>query len=503
MHRIAELFNVPTSQDVVIRKFAISSRPPARAFIVYIEGLAEAKEIQRQVLDPLMTLARTSHVGKKGLDVTVLNELISAPGAERKETMEEVVAGVLLGETALFVGIAQTAAFLIDVKNPPGRNPTEPVLERTLRGPQLGFVERHRVSTAMIRAYLRDPDLIVEDFVVGRRSRTLTSMVYVRDIANPKVVAEMRRRLTSLDVDVIVDAGVLEGLLRDHAMSPIPTVLATERPDRAALQISQGAVALLVDGSTQALVVPVTYSTFIHSVEDTYLHFSFAVFLRVLRLAGLTVSTLLPGIYIAITNFHNEMLPAPLLLTISAAREGLPLPLVFEVLFMELSFELIREAGVRIPSPLGPTIGIVGALLIGDAAVSASLISPIIVIITALGALANFVLPEQSTASVARVGRFVFVGLASSFGLYGIALGLFAAGIHLASIRSFGVPFLSPIGAWRPGSLDVILRGPIWDQEKRPVFLRPLDLIRQARYARGWDPGVPRDDDARAGDSGQ
>jgi len=302
------------------------------------------------------------------------------------------------------------------------------------------------------------------------------------------VVAEVRRRLNGIDIDGLVDSGVLEKLIEDRPSGVIPTVLTTERPDRVANHILQGSVGILVGGSTRALVVPVTYSTFLHSGEDPYLRYVYASFLRVLRLAAVVLALLLPGLYVAISNYHQEVLPGLLLLTFTASRESVPFPTIVSVVFLEASFELIREAGIRIPTAIGPTIGIVGALLIGDMAVRSALVSPITVIVVAITALANYAMPEMGTAWAARVGRFVFIALGGVLGLYGIAIGLFAFGIHVANVKSFGVPFLAPIGPWWPGSPDVILRGPITKQDKRPVFLRPLDLIRQARYVRAWDP---------------
>ncbi|MEW6033119.1 MAG: spore germination protein [Bacillota bacterium] len=488
LESLAGVFHVPENKDVVFRKFTIQSTPRARAFVAYIEGIADSNRVEQEVIFPLMELSLKSRMARGRLPALILNTLLPAGGVERKFYFEEVVGGILKGEVALFVETG--CAFLVDVKARLARQPSEPISERTLRGPQLGFAENLRVNTAMIRSFLHDPDLVAEHFIIGERSRTLVGVMYIKDVANPELVAEVRRRLGSLRVDGLIDSSVLEHLIRDH-VSLMPTVLATERVDRTCFQLLQGAAAIVVDGATQVLVLPVTFSTFLHSMEDVYLHPVIATFLRVLRLIGLVLATLLPGLYIAVVNYHAEMLPTSLLLAFAAAAEAVAFPAVVSVLFLDLSFELIREAGIRIPSPIGPTIGIVGALLIGDAAVRAALVSPITVIIIAMTALAGFIIPEQTISFTARIMRFVFLALGLVFGLYGIALGMFLIGVHLASVRSFGVPYLSPIGPWRPGSLDVILRGPFWVQEKRPIFLRPLDLIRQARYARGWDPGVP------------
>lgn len=491
LKRLADILNVPMNMDVVFRKFTIQSDPPAKAFVAYIEGITNTKRVEREILFPLMNLSLQAKPPRARLPGYLINSLLPAGGAERRFYLRELISGMLKGEVVLYT--EPCCAFLVDVKDPPARSPSEPISERSLRGPQLGFTENHRVNTGMIRTFIHDPNLICEDFVVGERSRTLISVLYVKDIANPKLVAEVRRRLNGLRVDGVMDSSILEVLIRDHPITLFPTVLATERVDRTAFQLLQGTVAIIVDGSVHALIVPVTFSTFLHSIEDVYLHPAMATFLRVLRLAGLTVATLLPGLYIAVVNFHPEMLPTDLLLAFYAASDPVAFPAIISVLLLDISFELIREAGIRIPSPIGPTIGIVGALLIGDAAIRAALVSPITVIVIAMTALANFVIPEQTVSFAARLLRFGFLALAGAFGLYGIALGMFLGAVHFASIRSFGVPYLSPIGPWRAGSPDVVLRGPLWAQEKRPIFLRPLNLMRQVRYARGWDPGLPEE----------
>lgn len=489
-NRFAAIFHFPESKDVHFRKFVLPTRPQTKAFIIYVEGLTDSARVEREILYPLMRLPRDARTPKSRVSKLILNSLLPVGGAERKFTVEEVVTGLLKGEVAIFLDTGP-CAYLADVKLVPARQPGKPVVERALQGPQLGFVENVRISTAMVRHIIRDPDLVVEDFVVGRRTRTIVSLLFIKDIANPKLVAEVRNRLGSVDVDGLSDPGELEQYLSDHPVTPVPLTLTTERPDRTARQLLQGAVAMIVDGSPRALIAPITFSTLLHSVEDTYSRAQQALFIRVLRLAALTVAIVLPGLYIAVLDFHREMLPSILLLAFVSAEEAIAAPLVLSVILMELSFELIREAGVRIPSAIGPTIGIVGALLIGDMAVRATLVSPITVIVVALTALSSFAIPDQATVFAARLLRFVFIGLAAAFGLYGVALGIYLGGVHLASLRSFGVPFLSPIGPWRPGSPDVILRGPQWKQEKRPIFLRPLDLVRQARYSRGWDPGLP------------
>jgi len=486
---LAGRFHHPRSRDITIRRFLIGGSPSQRAFVVYYEGLADAKRIEREILTPLMRVSREKRVAAGRLPEHVLETLLPAATATSTRAVEEVVGGVVLGDAAIILEGGH--AIVVDVKNPPTRQPEEPITERVVRGPHMGFTESHRINTAMVRTFLHDPDLVSEQYTVGRRTMTPVSVMYISDIANPRLVEEVGRRLRSLDVDSVLDSGTLEKLIEDHPVTFVPLVLSTERPDRTAFELLHGAVGIIAGNSPRSLIVPMNFATLLHTSEDVYIRWYYASFLRVIRVAAVVIALLLPAAYLAILNFHQEMIPEQLLVVFTVARASVPFPLIANILLMELAFELIREAGLRLPSAVGPTIGIVGALLLGDMAVRSGLVTPSTVIAVSLTALASFSIPDPCTAFAVRVGRFVFIALAGLLGFYGMALGAFALMVHLAGLRSFGVPFLSPIGPWRPGSPDVILRGPTWTQEMRPIQFRPLDLIRQARYARAWDPGVP------------
>jgi spore germination protein KA len=486
--RLEDLLHYPLNQDLVFREILIYSEPHSRARVLYYEGICDTLRVEREIIEPLMRFPRVNRTPRARLGSLVLETLLPSGSSLRVRTIDELVQAVTKGEVAVLFDTG--AAFTVDIKAPPTRQPEQPVTERVTQGPQFGFVESLRANSAMVRRYIHDPDLVLEGYAVGRRQKTSVAVMYIADIANPKLVAEVRQRIRSLDVDGLTTVGVLEQLIEDHPMSLVPTTLNTERPDRVVLHLLQGSVGILADGSPRALVVPITFSTFLHSSEDVYQRYPYASFLRLLRMFAAVVALLAPAVYVAILSFHQEMLPGLILVTLESARQGIPLPLLASVVLMESSFELVREAGVRVPVAIGPTIGIVGALLIGDMAVRANLVSPVTIVVVAVTGLANFALPDQSVAFAIRIGRFAFLGLAGLFGFLGLALGLFVLAVHLASLSSFGVPYLSPVGPRRPGSWDVILRGPFWLQEKRPAFLRPLDLFRQARPARAWDPGL-------------
>jgi spore germination protein KA len=367
-----------------------------------------------------------------------------------------------------------------------------PVAEQVVRGPQEGFTENIVTNTGLLRRRLRTPDLLFERVVVGRRSRTNVLVAYMLGLTNPALLDEARRRLSGIDIDMLEGSGTLEQLLEDSPRGFFPTIQDTQRPDRAAAALAEGRLVFFVDGSPFALIAPVGFANFLHSPEDYYIKWPFGSILRFIRICGLLATLLLPATYIAIANFHQEMIPSSLLLAIAASRENVPFPAQFEVMMMEIAFEVIREGSLRIPTVLGQTVGIVGALILGQAAVMANIVSPILVIVVATTALGSFTIPNYGLSLPVRFGRFLFIGLAGTFGLYGIAAGLFLVSAQAASLRSFGVPYLAPSGPHQPGSPDVVVRGPAFAMDQRPSLARPMELQRQAKGLMGWNPEVPQ-----------
>ncbi|HHX25255.1 MAG TPA: spore germination protein, partial [Firmicutes bacterium] len=369
-----------------------------------------------------------------------------------------------------------------DVRGFETRSIEEPQSEVVIRGPREGFTEVLRINTSLLRRRIRDPRLWIEEFTVGRVSRTQVAIVYIKGIANDKVVQEARDRITRIDIDSIQESGELEEYLEDAPFSPFPTILRTERPDRVAGALFEGRIAILTDGTPFVLIVPVTFLMFLTSPEDYYERFFIASAIRLLRYASFFIAFLLPALYVAITTFHQEMLPTPLVLAIAAQREGVPFPAVFEALLMEVAFEILREAAVRLPKIYGPAISIVGVLILGEAAVRAGLVSSAMIIVVALTAIASFVTPIFSLSIAVRLLRFPIILLGGTLGLFGVVFGFLIVGIHLSSLRSFGVPFLEPIAPVVVSDLkDALIRLPWWAMDTRPEFTGQSDLRRQSR----------------------
>jgi spore germination protein KA len=483
---LEEIFEIPTNMDFIIREFKIPSLN-LDAFILYIDGLTDRNTQNFAILEPLMLLGPGEMTAKDPMGA-IFQKLVPENQIVKNTKVKDIIDAILDGSTVLLIDKSEEA-LVIDTKGWEHRGVEKPANEHVVRGPQEAFSETFRANTASVRRYIKDPKLITEIIRVGRRSRTILGIMYIKDVVNPKLVDEVRYRIKTVSeaTDYISETGTLEEFLEDHPRSLIPQMLSTERPDRLAAHIREGYVGIVMQNSPFSLVVPTTFSIFLHAAEDYYIRWPFGNFLRFIRAASIFIALLLPAFYIAVVNYHPEMIPTDLLLAMTAARESVPFPAIVEILFMEFSFELIREAGIRIPGVLGPTIGIVGALILGQAAVSASIVSPILIIVVAITALGSFVVPNYNASFTIRLLRFGFTILASILGFFGIAFGIFIMTLHTATLSSFGVPFLSPITPFRSKSNDRIVRPQAYDQRFRPFFLNPIDRVRQHKTSRPWD----------------
>lgn len=486
---VEELFSAHLNSDLVIRKFSIAVRNTSvDAFLVFFDGLVNTKVIDDDVLQPLMLLSSLDIKSDDSEDILyyIRHHLLPHNQLEEAKSHQEVIEAVCFGGCGIYID-GLDIAFTVDVKEFPGRSVERPNNELVIRGPQEGFTESLRNNTGLIRKRLMDPNLIVENISVGKRSKTPCSILYVKDLANDSLVAEVRRRLESIDADHVMDTGELEQFIEDNSYFPAPQVMATERPDRVCSMLTEGRVAIVMHGSPFALVVPITNNDIMYSAEDQYLRFPYANLLRIIRVLAITMSLLLPGIFLAITNYHHEMIPTDLLLAILSAREKVPFPSVVEVFLMEISFELIREAGIRIPGPIGPTLGIIGALILGQAAVEANIVSPILIIIVALTGLGSFAIPNFSGGFAFRILRFGFIILAALSGFLGITVGLVLMGFWTVSVKSFGVPFVSPVAPRTKGGFtETVFKSPVWKQEHRPDYMNTKDGRKQPEISRKW-----------------
>lgn len=399
-------------------------------------------------------------------------------------TIEEAADGLLTGETILFVdGFAQ--AVKIPDDGYPRMSLSEADSEKVIRGSNEGFSDSVKQNAALIRKRVRSPKVKVKQLKTGIRSNTNVYLVYMDDLVYPGLLKEIERRMDGFEIDGVLDSGVIEQLTEEKWYSPFPQFQTTERPDRAAMSILEGRVILLVDNSPVALILPTDYNSFIRTSDDYYNRFEIASFGRMLRYVASFFAMTLPGLYLAVTNFHTQILPTTLLLSFADARRGVPFPAVIEVLIMEISFELLREAGVRLPGAMGNTIGIVGGLIIGQAAVEANLVSPIVVIVISFTALCSFAIPNEEFATAFRVLKFFFIALCAWLGFFGMLAGLLAVLIHLSHLKSFGIPYLMPfVGANLNDYEDE--RDALYRQPLRKLLWRPVYAKRKKRRKLRW-----------------
>jgi len=375
-----------------------------------------------------------------------------------------------------------TEALLVDTPNNKTRPISEPISETLLRGPRLGFTELLTENTAMLRQHGRNESMEIKKFEVGTRATKSLALVYMRDIVNADLLEEVEKRLRTVDMDYFIESGYIEQLIEDDELSPFQQTQNTERPDRVLSAIMEGRIAILLDGTPFALIVPVTFSMLLQSPEDYYERWLPGTLLRCLRFFAAFLALTAPALYISFISFHPGLIPTELVISIIEARQGVPFPSLIEVLILEISIEILREAGIRLPQPIGPAMGIVGGLIIGDAAVNAGIVSPFLVIVVSVTAISSFSIPMYSAGITLRILRFVGMFFASVLGILGTVLFLLLICSHLVKLKSFGVPYLTPVTPFRfNGWKDLLLRAPLRLMYQRPDMLKTRDSTRKRR----------------------
>lgn len=409
------------SSDFSYRKFEINSSH--KAVILFLDGMVDMERIDTNVLTPLLTYGGNL-LQQSIFLIKDLEKVIFSAAVKKGETLQTVVDHVLSGDTVLLVDGVKEALFISE-KSWEQRAVEEPVTEAVIYGPREGFTENIRINTSMLRRRLKTSQLKMESVKVGKLSKTDVVITYVDGIAEHSVVQEVRSRLSRINIDAIEDSGYIVEFIEDNPYSVFPQVLQTERPDRVASNLLEGRIGIMVDNSPFVLVVPVTFYQLMNATEDYYERFILASAIRCLRYLFLLIALLFPSIYIAVTSFHQELLPTSLLFSVASARETVPFPVIVAALLMEVSFEALREAGIRLPRPIGSTVSIVGALVIGQAAVQAGIVGAPLVIVVSITGIASFMFPNYSLTGAIRLLRFPMMFLASVLGLYGILLGVF------------------------------------------------------------------------------
>ncbi len=481
---IKKRFSYPQNNDVVIRN--IKLKGDIRAFLVFYDGMVDTQAVDLAVVETLQKLPLLS---KEKIPLTsdyIMEHLVSHSQISTKSEFETIIDEVNFGSCGLFVeGVDK--GFAIDVRKWGTRSIDKPENEQSIYGPQEAFGEMIRTNSALVRKIIKNEKLICKGVQVGKVSKTRGVLMYISDIANDELVSEVERRISGIDIDYVVAVEEVSLLIEEESLMITNHILGTERPDRVARALSEGRVALILNGSPRALIFPTNAFELMHTAADAYMRSPYANMTRIIRMLAMFVSLLLPSIYLAITLFHQEMVPTFLIFAISAARENVPFPSIIELLLMDFSFEMIREAGIRMPGPIGSTLGIVGGLILGQSAVSAKIVSPIMIIIIALTGIGSFAITDYSLGWSYRILRIFFIVLAALCGFYGVALGLFIYAVILGGQTSFGVPFLAPLTKGKTGSVtNSVFVSPIWKREKRPDFLNTKNSENEPKVSEKW-----------------
>lgn len=436
------------ANDLVFREIVIEGEQKIKAFLCQIDGISNRELIEDVVIRPLTKQSKQGDVTVGGLKENIYKYLtestIATIDMKEVEYLEEAIDLVLSGETALFLE-GYNKGIIISSRNWPARSPDEPNGETVVRGSRDGFVETIRFNTALIRRRIRDPGLKVKQMQVGVRSKTDIAVMYIDSIVDKDILKKVEKNLKDINIDAILDSGYIQQFLEQNPYTPFPQILVTERPDVTAASIYEGKIAIIVDNSPAVLVLPITFSAFFQSSEDYYVRSAVSTVVRLIRILAVIMAVFAPAIYVALTSFNPEVIPTKLALSITSSREGVPFPAFIEIMIMEVTLDILREAGIRLPKPIGSTIGVVGGLVIGQAAVSAGIVSPIAVIIIAITALGTFATPHYEIEASFRMVRVILILCSALLGLYGVVLGIIALVMHLTKIESYGVPYFEPI----------------------------------------------------------
>lgn len=481
---VKKRFTYPINNDIVIRE--IKMREGRKAFIVFIDGMVNGEMVDLAVIKTLLELPYIADDEIYRYEDEIINSFIAHSQAMSTTNMDVIFEEINFGSCAVFVD-GFSKGFVLDVRDWGHRSVDKPENEQSIYGPQEAFAEMLRNNTALVRKIIKTEKLIAEGVKIGKVSQTRGVLLYISDIANPELVDEVRRRINGINMDYVISIEEISMMMEEHTFSAMTHFLETERPDRVARALTEGRVALILNGSPHVLVMPTNMFELTHAASDAYLRVPYANMVHIIRLIAVLFSILLPALYLAVTLFHQEIIPTYLLYSISSSRENVPFPSLIELLLMDLSFEMIREAGLRMPGPIGSTLGIVGGLILGQAAVSAKIVSPIMIIIIAITGIGSFATADYSLSWSFRILRLVFIVLASLMGFYGIAIGIFIYSLMLAKQKSFGIPFLSPDPRMKSKSMsNAVFVNPIWRREKRPEFLKTKNNNEEPDISRSW-----------------
>jgi spore germination protein KA len=445
-----------------------------KCIILYIDSLVKKELLQSSVIEPILDVK----LGK-------MEQVIRANEIKMTSKIVEIGSSLLDGSCVILLE-NETCAYMVPVADNVGSSVQEPVNEQSIKSSHDGFVDAFSTNLHLLRKRIKSPFLKVKYFKVGKLTNTKVGMVYLDNLVNKELVKEVERRISSIEIDQLQSTGDLEGLIEDHPFSPFPHILATERPDRAVSYLTEGKINLIVDGCPRVLVVPITFFAFYQSPDDYNSRWLIGSFFRLIRVFSFIIAISLPAIYIAIVSFHSEVLPIGILYSIRVSLEYVPFPPIVEALAMQIVLELLKEAAIRLPSPIAQTIGIVGGLVIGTAVVDANLVSNMMIVVIGFTAIASFVAPVNEMGTSVRLLGFPTMIAAALFGFFGIVLVLMLIFMHLCKLDTFGTPYFAPLAPLKKEDVkDTFLKLPLWKLNTRPTDAKPSFNIQQGQ-TRVW-----------------
>ncbi|ACL75034.1 GerA spore germination protein [Ruminiclostridium cellulolyticum H10] len=452
--------------DFIIREVVLG-KLNVKIIIASFDGFVDKKILAENIIEPIMQYSQNTKISSV---YTLLKEkIISSGDLEELNTLKDSIDGILSGNAVLFVE-DEEKAFKIGLKAPEMRAVEQPDTEISIKGSKEGFTENLLTNTTLIRRRIKNSNLKVESFKLGERTNTDIVICYIQGIAQPEIIDELKKRINKIKTDAILTSGYIEQFIQDGSFSLFPMVGNSEKPDKVAAKLLEGRIAIISDGASTVLTIPYLVIESIQAQEDYYGEFIFASSMRILRFIALLISFYLPALYVALISFHQTTIPFKLMLTMAAARQGIPFSAFFETLIMLFAFEILREAGLRMPRSIGQAVSIVGAIVLGDAAVSAGIASAPIVIVTALSGICSFIVPPLIKAG--SIIRILMLISANALGFFGMATLTNLIIIYLCSKKSFGIPYLAPISPFRATDLkDSLIVVPIWAMFGRPHSL--------------------------------
>lgn len=463
---------------LVIRRLQNKYLPTAKCCVIYFEEMIKSELLNNNVIRPLLSDNLTKGIDAEKLLEEIQYKVIIANNVRVVGDINQIIEYVIYGSAVLLLE-GYDKALVIDSKGWQTRNITEPESARVVRGPREGFTESIDLNISLIRRIIKNPNLKFKFKKIGERTRTRVCVCYIEGLALQSILKELERRLDQIQIDAVLDSGYIQELIRDAPFSPFETVGYTEKPDVIAGKLLEGRIAVLVDGSPFVLTVPFIIVETTQTSEDYYDNYIFASINRLFRATSTILSVSIPSLYLAVVTYHQEMLPTPLLLSVSAGRQGVPFPTVLSLIIVLAIFDLLREASVRMPTPIGQAINIVGTLILGQALVEAKLVSPLVIIITALSGILSLMNITMTGATI--VIRTFLLLCTSILGIYGFLLSLIVVMIHLMNIRSFGIPYMMSISMVKEHNFqDTWIRAPWWEMTLRPKIIGARNLVRQS-----------------------